>query len=1805
MPGPTYGKRLAKQTNRKQKKTRKARRDRLGLSKGGAFGGGRLSNKRRKQRSGKGKYKYVGMYEGSTRDAISGVPKSTRKRRANKAMAKAIRLKREEDLIRGIADPKPISVREYEARYGVDTTKREAKEVKRFKTEKNLKGQGKRLRYIYGRPLTKKDLETAKTVPSDVVRDREIKKLTQRVKGYDRLIELETKRNPNVTTDEEFTAFGEKGIFKAAGNNPDEIVKNKNARLLALRANRARDRAQLEALLKRRAQGDVVRYSRRLRTLPKNSKNKRLRKRLIRLRKKSKKEIKWRDQVNAPRIMKNLEARTKEEKLFQLSVVAKSSKKKVNAALNRLLNDATKVANKTNNQDLKNTIAALKSGKSISPENGLLAVMDALNRDINNGKSAMRTGKIHPSVIKFTDASQEALSYEQAAKEYGLNFAESFIKSPAGAAMLVIDLATLGKLFKIPARIATATGLRAAARQAMKAAGNVKNIRFQTNLAKEATEAAGQAGRRFGTKIRNMKPKPKATKEQQIDEVVSNMEKNPAGYTKESRDLFNKIREAEAKYAKASPKQRGGYRTHINKLRESLFQEIIKQPSFTRRVLAAPVEAARVSNFTFRSGSRAALSSVKAGVYRRRWLLGGTGIAGGIGLGVDAAINNNEITKNAWRDARDIATGLPYALYTSGKAGVAAVGGDWSYINAMWDTYKNTSPILLGIQGRWDEALESLKRRPISAALEVGGIYALAGRSASRIGQVGGSLAGYKPTLNPAEITDQINNAGRLGRVGIRMGVASQRLRAPDIFMVNSPGIRQRRYSKNLLTAMIEKRADKNRLNKENALIKRRVDAGRKKELEQKKDDEFTDADEKELAELATVKDLTPKEEKALKRIEKEREAAMLLMVDEYVDNAVSTLSLARRKVISDLEESLVAIPSRVSKEVGPGAEKALRLMASGSLGGPKTAVASAERLLAKAIEQRKSMRRNDAAEEAINLHIEQLKEVLKNKKYLTDPKMWDAVEELGKVMNPLEDELVKAGLLLPQQREFAPWIHYAIDQMGAKAVFKDKKVSWVVPEKNNLPGEMGEPGTVLSVKDIRAHAEASGFKGTPVFFSARELEGGPTGSSFDGSAPITYNESTLGKLIDGQRYDLSWEDVMRQAIGVKLNITRKNFYDNIVALWATGDSQGMTFGSATQAMNYFKENRKNYEIEMAALPIPGSVKKLDEDSLREELLNSKKGPGDKVSDSEFEDFLRNPTADVTNIFDELINNNGKFNFEVRYALVPAQLIKRLQDHAKSDAALNRGFVGAMNWANREFKGGVLPFSVAWHTGNIADMGLRMFMDGVGPTDAARGIRLAKYLEKNHPELYTRFLAEIGGGHLIDAKQSVLSRRDSGKPPSLNPLNAPFSSRQLADYEYRQLTAAQKIMYQVRIDQQLARKYRWAQRKAFGLGEIVEKNARFAVVGKQAKDLLEEMGYNWFDTMRLNGKMIEDLALGLDKQRNLQALGKATNKTLGDYTNMGPDMRLLVRTALPFGLWLRASARFMLTMPYRSPIKMAFFENVNRMTEAERRELGLYLLDDRQTVLPAYLQGSIPGGTEIDPRTGEIVNTFFRTQQYTSLGPFYDLSTLVDFVLPIWSGIDDPLSGVSWKGTELISTDGKPLTTWEKSGVMMTSLLETYLYPSQIFHKMLVGGTPADSSSLFPSVKKENWRWNPPWQTRKFMESIRQTFFPDAQRSYNIIGQGDYKKIVYEEARSTKDLFNPTGKKSLFNPFRPQQWTLDKNRQSGGRRSVLLGEREPAYGRYIKPDVQKKYGKRRKGGSGLLGTKPPSSGSGGSTLLGK
>ena len=112
-------------------------------------------------------------------------------------------------------------------------------------------------------------------------------------------------------------------------------------------------------------------------------------------------------------------------------------------------------------------------------------------------------------------------------------------------------------------------------------------------------------------------------------------------------------------------------------------------------------------------------------------------------VALTAATRSSDPILNSWRDAHDLVIGFVPStvqlLTASGQAlwygTTAGAHGDTSRISAIWDGIKETDPIALAVQGRFDEAYHAMEERPISAGIELGGSYAAVGRTVGRVGR--------------------------------------------------------------------------------------------------------------------------------------------------------------------------------------------------------------------------------------------------------------------------------------------------------------------------------------------------------------------------------------------------------------------------------------------------------------------------------------------------------------------------------------------------------------------------------------------------------------------------------------------------------------------------------------------------------------------------------------------------------------------------------------------------------------------------------------------------------------------------------------------------------------------------------------------------------------------------------------------------------------------------------------------------------------------------------------------------------------
>jgi len=1848
MPGPTYGKRLGKKTNRKQKKSRKA----LGYGKGGAFGDGRLSTQRRKERSGKGAYSYVGTYKGSGKDAAKGVSKAKRQRRSAKSIYKATQLKRQRDLVSGKSSPAPISSRGYEARYGIDTEKTERKEIQRYKKEKTLVGRGKNLRAILGPTTTPQQLsyraKFAKDIKTYKIRDAEITRLEDSVKSYDKLIKKEEERKKNVITDKELTDYFEAGIFSSAQNVPEEIVKNKNARLTYIRARRAEDRAELERLLTRRARGRVTKFSRRLVDVPRTNpeKQKRLSEKIDRF----EKEAKWRSNTNKPRLEKKREERLKDEARLNLSKTVVTYRKRLDQELRDFFETAIKVSDGKTKRDLIDAYGLIKVNKHPSPPTVLMAASKALNDSIGGG---MRTNKVHPLVTKLNKTTNELIGYEEAAKSYGLNFAEQFLSSPAQTGLIAIDLVSLGGVFKTPLKAGgklalKLTGARAlgrGVRAVSKAtARGVKN-RSERLAIREGLAKSGLSGRRGG-KVKSEVGKtnkivdpdkitPKATgqaaakNEKVADEIIRSaatddiktaadaaIDAQRAGKMGNiSDELANKIDEL-AKYqdevarrVSENPRAAGAMSRKLNRLREDLATQLLKEEQFARRGLQAPLKNTR---YMLDEAGALSQTSLKRLGARYKWPLR-LGVSGVItSASVDEVVTGGEITNNFLINAKDLASSVPYALVETGKmVGDVVLNQDTDRVSAFWDYMVNHDAVFLAFQGRWDEAKKSAKERPLDALLMIGGVYGAVGRGIGTAARGAGRFArvdytklpdgnyrladgtisnkkperGYNATRNPEELKDQLNQAkSTTSRNLMRIGHVGSQLRRPlPLVFDDSPQLINRRLSPNIITAQAQKFVDNRSLAKIKA-------------IQAKADDGIS---------------LTKQEEKKLLAHQLEVENNANALYRDLIDHTWARLNLTNRAEVSKIESAINDIANDLTKSparggLGKDAHLALRPLASGEFGGPAQVVANLEKALADVKKWRKNWLKKESYNQSSPFYRaagetqKLFEKLLEKPEILTDPKMWEAVNKLGDVINPLEDALVRQGLLLPQQRDFAPLVPYAVRVMGAKSIkAKNGQIRFYIDKKSakSATGEMGERN-FLTPEDIRAHMRANGFENDPIFFSSLPTvlpDSNTTHAATLNSLGKTYNASTAGDLIARFGHDLSFENVKRSAISVKLNLNKQKIEEFILQRTLVGDTNGKLFKTAAEAEKFYRDNPGRFPVEMElwAVDVTSDAIKLGE------TIN-KASDLDHTSPiiTDLNEYLRTDAANVDYLglqqsrmkaLKDFKNSNSEATYGVRVGLIPKAVANRLRSHAKVDSFIAENGGGRFfNTLTREFKASVLPFSIAWHTGNMVDMALRMLFDGVNPIDYATGLKLRKHLKENYPEVYDAVLIEMGGGHLISAKSSLVrgSRKDGGFFQENKPIGALSSPRpkrfgssaKLQPYERRMLDASEKILYQIRPDQQLFRRYKDAAEFGFRFGEFIEERVRFATLGKYGRQQLTDLGTSWFKHARLTNEAIEKLAFNLMDENLLKQVAKSTNKVLGDYTNMSPRLRGLVRTVVPFGLWLRASATWLVTLPYNYPVKSAFVAGMAGLTEEERRSFGLSVFGNN--VVPNYLLGAIPASAlpdklipgkqyEIDPISGERQEVYLRTSNYTSFGPYYDLGDLANFVFPWWNSLFNvAASGIDWTGSVMRKPNGEKLSDNERVGLALYGLMETYFYPMSYIHSLQLGGRPSTTST--------------PWSPR---------------RDYRFYGpQNTPGEIVIWEKYFGKswDLINPSNRQGLgarfFNPFRgiPYKPTTkpEKNRGISSYTSRALGSsnllgqtKKRVSGRewrYIDPEQNKK-----------------------------
>lgn len=373
------------------------------------------------------------------------------------------------------------------------------------------------------------------------------------------------------------------------------------------------------------------------------------------------------------------------------------------------------------------------------------------------------------------------------------------------------------------------------------------------------------------------------------------------------------------------------------------------------------------------------------------------------------------------------------------------------------------------------------------------------------------------------------------------------------------------------------------------------------------------------------------------------------------------------------------------------------------------------------------------------------------------------------------------------------------------------------------------------------------------------------------------------------------------------------------------------------------------------------------------------------------------------------------------WAVVPEVAFNELRENFRPAAASRR----AAQLVSQTFKGAVLPLSPNWYLSNFLDINMRAALEGTTPygMNASLARRYLRELEKVDPQTAAEMRAGVTPGMIFGR-----AMRDE-------------YHRTAEQFAGTRLEGLANVLARVRrapVARTVLDGWRDFRDGAFRFEDwFIERRGQQAMLGKAIREQLRETKGTWRAGARVTDDALREFIgtgkLGTPKQI---ALAKRVERAMGQWTANSPAMRQLLVDYLPFGQWLRASARFVYhTLPRHHPIKVGIAAAVAEMTQEEREQLGLsYFAEEGR--LPPQLMGSIPtsdGG-------------LLPIQGMTTLGQFaapFSPTGLPGFLLPQAPIYE--MAGLDWTGKELTHEDGTPLNQDERAAAAFLAGIEVFI----------------------------------------------------------------------------------------------------------------------------------------------------------------
>lgn len=705
------------------------------------------------------------------------------------------------------------------------------------------------------------------------------------------------------------------------------------------------------------------------------------------------------------------------------------------------------------------------------------------------------------------------------------------------------------------------------------------------------------------------------------------------------------------------------------------------------------------------------------------------------------------------------------------------------------------------------------------------------------------------------------------------------------------------------------------------------------------------------------------------------------------VDRIRAAGEATRRTFVKGTIEKVAGLKPKVGADAVP-------LAVQGILRTPATVVEDLTKEATKLREVQPELTRSQLGANKANL--KRVEGLLNDQGFLAHPEpAFEAAARYRQVQRPLEALLVHGGKLDAEQLR-AKLFPYAQAHMGA------------VHDSVALRGPDGE---TLSNEAIKAHMAANGVEDVGFISHKPGIEG--SGSFYKSTLrqPGLERFARTGAAFTKGVADHSFEgltgSIARQASEAAQLEVRARELSKLALV-----PKGQAFESQAAAQRYATESFHHLPSGERVASGLGDLKPvhLGSDPI---LAAGHVNPGDVKGTLQQFGLDQYESA--------LAKQNGKFG------LIPDAVQKRLAAHDEALGAKDN-LHRALQAYQQGFRRAKLNTSTRHIAGVVQEQGIRLGFEGAGNQARRVGKRFDANLKHLAQVDETGKLADDAGplGSAYRELEGTLgSRGGQVAAQKANDVVRKGSAWQDTSTPGKIAVAADGAAHSTVGKALLTPWHAWQHLIEGGLTKV-EQGTHHALLGKA----LRESGFidSYRSVLKLQDEGMQALIKGGLTPNKADAIARAVDDTLGNWSHQTPQVRRIIGNYAPFGLWWLNSMRWLYRLPVTHPVKTAILSALYNATRNERNAKGQGY--DAAHAAPGFLQGSID--THL-PIVGEVsVEPSYYSPGGTA-GP-EALTTAVDQLLPAGQSIIDAAKGQNpLTGEPLKDAKGSPLTVLQKA----------------------------------------------------------------------------------------------------------------------------------------------------------------------------